>query len=295
MIRCLTFSLVVASAPALAAQAAPALNPLLARHDAEGGTIAYHMHATNQTGDRLLRYDGDASGKIVRDSAGHLIDALAWRRLVVNDTVQQLPADGAAVEQRLGFAPGFLVLPDVARADPRLTGPVLDLFTFYVDWWLAARSATLVRPGDHVHIAGRGSNSWANGPGVVVAADAVDFDVTLVSIDSSARRAVIDVQHLPPDSARVAIPAEWMQPRFGAEPNNWVEVAARTDGFVAAVGRETFDDRVLIDLTNGQIVSATMDNPVDVLERTCTDRELKQCGAPNRYRIVRRIEVTRVP
>ena len=294
MIRSLASALIVAVAPAIAGQSSSVLNPLLARHDAVGRAIAYQMHATNQHGERVSRYDADASGTMVRDSAGHQIDALVWRRLVVDGVEQQLPASGAAVEQRLGFAPGFLIPPDVAHTDPRLTGPVLDLFTFYVDWWLAARSPTLQRPGDHVHVPGRGSNSWANGPAVMVAADAVDFDVTLISLDSSTHRAVIDVQHLPPDSARVRMPAEWMDGRLGIEPNNWAEVEARDGAFVAAVGRETFDDRIVIDLTNGQIVSAAMDNPVEVLEQRCTDRELKQCGAPNRYRIVRRIEVTRV-
>jgi hypothetical protein len=48
--------------------------------------------------------------------------------------------------------------------------------------------------------------------------------------------------------------------------------------YVAAVGRETFDVQLVVSLVDGRIVSATMDNPVDVLERTCSDAALTSCG-----------------
>ena len=51
----------------------------------------------------------------------------------------------------------------------------------------------------------------------------------------------------------------------------------------------------VVDLSTGRILSATMENPVEVLERECEDVEAKRCGEPVRYRIIRTIELVPVP
>jgi hypothetical protein len=75
-------------------------------------------------------------------------------------------------------------------------------------------------------------------------------------------------------------------------PNNWAEVGKSKDGkYVASVGKETFDVVIETSLTDGRILSATMDNPVEVLERECSDAALTSCGEPIRYQIRRLIEI----
>ena len=75
-------------------------------------------------------------------------------------------------------------------------------------------------------------------------------------------------------------------------PNNWVSVRKGSNGkYVAAVGKETFDDVIQISLTDGRVLPATMDNPVEVLERECGDAALTACGPATRYQIRRRITV----
>jgi hypothetical protein len=49
-----------------------------------------------------------------------------------------------------------------------------------------------------------------------------------------------------------------------------------------------------IALSDGRIRSATMDNPVDVMERVCRDAALTSCGEARRYRIHRHIVVREV-
>lgn len=281
--------------PTAHAQGTPAIsvNPLM-RQYREGEALHYHMHATNRGRAGTLQYDADAVGRVVRDSAGHFIDALEWTRLIQNDTARRLAAGTAAVQQRLAFAPGFLIPPDVAHTDPALDGPVLDLFTFYVDLWLAARSPALAAVGVDVRIPGSGSNTWATGPSVIAAADAIDFVIRVTELDSVAHRATVLVRHLPPDPGRVALPATWMQTPVTGSPNNWVEIEATGTDFSAAVGHEEFDVQLTVDLRNGEILHAVMENPVDVVERHCADRALAQCGAPLRYQILRRITVDRV-
>ena len=75
-------------------------------------------------------------------------------------------------------------------------------------------------------------------------------------------------------------------------PNNWVEVEKTHAGkYVARIGKETFDDIIRISLTDGHVLSATMDNPVEVSERECDDAALTVCGAPTRYQIRRQISI----
>jgi len=87
-----------------------------------------------------------------------------------------------------------------------------------------------------------------------------------------------------------------MREPVGASQNNWAEVEKGQDGkFAAQVGRETFEANIKIALATGRIVSATMDNPVEVLERTCNDAALSDCGAPVRYGIRRQITLEAQP
>jgi hypothetical protein len=78
--------------------------------------------------------------------------------------------------------------------------------------------------------------------------------------------------------------------------NNWVEVD-KTDGgkYLAEVGKETFNVDMTVELPGGRILSATMDNPVTVFARECTDEALTQCGQSQRYQIRREIELRSIP
>lgn len=73
--------------------------------------------------------------------------------------------------------------------------------------------------------------------------------------------------------------------------NNWVEVEKSGEKFAAEVGKETFEADITVDMATGRILSATMENPVEVLQRDCVDRALTSCGESVRYRIRRQIAV----
>ena len=133
-------------------------------------------------------------------------------------------------------------------------------------------------------------NSWADGTYVVFGQDAIDFDLTLQAVDAAANVATVLVRHLPPAQGQIKFPAAWMLNPVGNAANNWSEVERTQDGkFTAEVGLETFTVELKIALDTGRILSATMDNPVEVLERDCSDVALTTCGAPTQYRIRRQI------
>ena len=261
---------------------------VLARRYREGDSLHYVMDATNQDRSDTLRYSAWADGVVRRDSLGRFIEDFEWSRLIRNGRGVQLTA-GPSVRQRLTLAPEFMLPPDVARANPQLVGPVLDLLTFYVDLWLSAKMP-IARAGDHARMPRSTPNSWADGRYIIVGEDAIDFDITLMAVDSAAGRARLHVSHVPPAAAAVRFPAAWMQRPLFDTPNNWIEVTKKSDtSYVAGAGRETFDVDIDVRLSDGAIVAATMDNPVDLIERVCRDAALTTCGEPYRYRLFRRI------
>jgi hypothetical protein len=268
------------------AQAPPGL---FARRYVAGEELHYVMEATNENRQHLLRYHAQADGVVGRDSLGRFVEQFEWSHLVRNDTVVNLLPGSAAVRQRLTLAPEYMIPLDIRAAHPRLVGPVLDLLTFYVDLWMAAK-LPLAHAGDHFAFPGSGSSSWADGRILIIGEDAIDFDVTLTAVDSAGGMAKLTVRHVPPAQARVHLPADWMKVAAYDSPNNWVEVTRTPDGgYVASIGRETFDVTLTVNLNDGRLLSADMDNPVDVLERVCSDSALSTCGEPVRYRIFRRI------
>ncbi len=77
--------------------------------------------------------------------------------------------------------------------------------------------------------------------------------------------------------------------------NNWVQVVkAGERRCVAAIGKETFDAEIRLSVTTGKIVSARLENPVEVFERDCTDDALTVCGGGVRYQILHQIEISEI-
>jgi hypothetical protein len=48
---------------------------------------------------------------------------------------------------------------------------------------------------------------------------------------------------------------------------------------------------IKLSIPSGRILSAEMDNPVDILGRDCDDAALTKCSAPSRYKIHRRVSL----
>ncbi len=78
-------------------------------------------------------------------------------------------------------------------------------------------------------------------------------------------------------------------------PPNFVQVSRQGEGFTAEIGRETFEVKLVVDARDGHILSAAMHNPVALTTRTCTDRELTQCGPEASKTTLREITWKLVP
>jgi hypothetical protein len=270
-------------------QAASATTSLLSRRYREGEKLSYHMTATNKDNVITKSYEAQADGVVKKDSAANFYEEYKWSGVVWDGKAVAVPRD---FRQILSLDPDFKpVFPDLQKATPGLVGPALDLMTFYVDLGFAIRRG-LNRPGDHAYIKFGRPSSWAAGEGAILGESSVDFDITLQNVDLSAKTATILVRHVPPAQSRVQLSASWMRTPVAGTANNWVSVRKDPSGkYVAAVGKETFDDLIRISLTDGRILSATMDNPVEVLERQCDDAALTACGPPIRYEIRREIAI----
>ena len=274
-----------------AAAATPLGSPTLAPHYQENETIAYTMRTINEGHEDTVRYDARARGVVKRDPSGVFFEEFVWSDVHVNGQAFPLSPAGQEFRQRLSLSPEYKIsIPDLSKVQPILIGPITDLLTFYVDLRLAMKEKGLVRAGDHAYVRYGVPSSWADGMYTVLGQSAIDFDITLQAIDPKTQVATLVVRHVPPPESKAKLPADWMLAPVGKAPNNWVQIQKEPGGrYAAEVGQETFDVNIKFSLATGKIISATMDNPVEVMRRDCDDLALTVCGAPIRYRIRRQI------
>lgn len=274
----------------------------LARRYVEGETTRYLMTGVNQGRSRTLNYAAEAEAKMQRDEQGRFVEEFRWTRLTVAG--RDIPLDEPTMNfrQRLSLDGAVEMTPPPSQAiagiNPMLIGPVFDLMTFYVDLHPSLHQQRLKQPGDRVHVAHGQPNSWADGANVILGEDCIDFELTLERVEPAS--AQLRVRHLPPAATSINLPAAWMQERVNPDrPNNWVQVqrdaSASPPRVVAATGHEVFDVVIEVERPAGRIVSATMDNPVAIVQRHCSDESLTDCGEPVKFQIHRHVELRRLP
>jgi len=299
-----TYRLAATLAPALAmasfaaAQAsspAPAPTPTspapIARHYTDGETLTYQMRASNES----WTYQVKAKGVVKKDPAGHFVEEFTWTDFNSSAPMGASPQN-SDFRQILSLDPAVqMSIPDLSKAQPALIGPITDLLTFYSDLWLAIKLNRFRQAGDHAYIPFGGPSSWADGTHVILGEDSIDFDLTLKDVDMKSHIGTLLARHVPPAKPKVKLPAAWMQQPVSDTPNNFVNVEKKDKKYEAEVGKEIFDDEIKFDLSDGKILSATMNNPVQTSRRTCSDAALTDCGEAAPHSILRQIEIRLIP
>jgi len=290
---CVLFSVSLrAQHPPAKADGAPDSGSILPLRRYHGGEkLSFHMKGTNRDRERMVTYEVQADGTVKKDADGRYIEEYAWSRLISNGAAVALDPAAANFRQTLSLEPNYsLSVPDLSHVIP-LIGPITDLLTLYADMSVA-RNGRLAHVGDHYYLKHGTANSWADGSYVILGQDSVDFDVTLAAVNTSDDSVTIKIRHVPPESPQISFPADWMRTPVADTRNNWVQVSKMPDGkYAAAVGKETFDVELKVSLANGRILSGSIDNPVEVIERECADAALKSCGESTQYQIRRQIEI----
>jgi len=250
--------------------------PVFSRQYRDGEKLGYHMEATNEGRYKTIKYQADVDCVVKRDARGTFVEECSWTNLIVDNSRIELSAAAKNFRQALSLEPAIMpTVPDLSKV-LQLVGPITDLLTFYIDLWLANKSNQLQNVGDRFYIPHGIPNSWADGNYVLTGEDSIDFDFVFAG-KTAQGIATIVVRHVPPAQPQIKLPAEWMKAQVADTPNNWVEVEKSGDGkFSAEVGKETFDVELRV-AKDGKLLSATMDNPVDVFGQDCTDRGLTHC------------------
>ena len=265
----------------------------LARQYRAGQPLNYHMIGANEN----WQYTIDAVGVVKKDEGGAFFEEYQWTNMTTAGQPISLAPGMAGFRQRMSLDPNQIPsIPDLSKVDPKTIGPVTDMMTFSADLWLANKIGQLKKAGDHFYFRNpMPASSWADGTRVLIGESAIDFDMTLKSVDAAAGTALLEVKHVPPEKSAVKMPAAWMQTPVGDAPNNWVGVQKEQNGtYTASVGQEVFVDVIMVSLADGRILNATMDNPVKTIERTCEDEALTKCGDPKPHLIERKIEIALV-
>lgn len=278
-----------------AAQTPPAAPSILSRHYQEGEKLTYHMKATNKDRINNLAYEIDGVATVKKNAAGNFVEEYAWTNFTQNGKPFPMTPAMKDFRQILSLdlaAPSGV--PELSQVIP-MVGPITDMLNFYADLWLSTKLNKFAKPGDHFYFDAMANkpNSWADGTYTILGEDVIAFDITLTDIDAANKIATLEVRHVPPANPQIKLPAEWMRTPVADTPNNWVELQKTSDGsYSGQVGKETFDVIMKISLVDGKILSATLDNPVEVIERDCTNATLTTCGESMRYQIRRQVEIT---
>jgi hypothetical protein len=264
-------------------------NVLLRRYR-EGEKLTYHMKGINED----WHYDIQADGLVRKDPAGTFFEEYHWSNLVSDHQNVALSSADMDFRQQLSLDLNRNpALPNLSQVEPRLVGPITDLMTFYADLWLAQKTGKLVHAGDHFYFKRSVPSSWADGNYVLIGEDSIDFDFTLKDVNRSENIVTLIVRHVPPDNPGIRIPVDWMKKPVTAAPNNWVQVRRTKNGkYLSAVGKETFDVEMKLSLIDGKILSGSIDNPVETIERECDDASLTTCRDPRPHSIRRKIQIS---
>ncbi|HKH99031.1 MAG TPA: hypothetical protein VJ999_07985 [Candidatus Sulfotelmatobacter sp.] len=282
--------LTCAGSSLLAAQALPNETNVLLRRYRAGEKLTYSMKGINE--DR--HYEIQADGIVIKDSAGTYFEEYRWSNLISDNQKTALPPASRDFRQQVTLDPNHsCAFPNLSQVDHRLIGPITDLMSFYADLRLAVRTGKLAHPGDHFCFKRSAPNSWADGTHVLIGEDAIDFDLTLKDVNRSDNTATLVVRHVPPEKPEIKLTVDWMRKPVADTANNWVQVQRAENGkYLAAVGKETFDVEIKLSLADGKILSGTLDNPVETVERECEDAALTRCGDPRPHPIRRQIEIS---
>ncbi len=262
---------------------------LLSRRYRDGERLSYLMKGRNND----WTYQVRLTAVVKRRADGQFVEEYGWADFVSDGVPQPLTPASREFRQVVTLAGGSpFTTPDLSRVQPSLIGPVTDLLTFYADLFLATHAGQLRKPGDRFSFANPMVSSWADGTRVLIGEDSIDFDIHLTGIDRSRGVATLFLRHVPPKVPKIRIPAEWMREPVAGGPNNWLQVKKAAGAYIGAVGKETFDVELTIRLSSGEILSATMENRVEAVERECVDVELSNCGVRRSDPTVRRIEMS---
>jgi hypothetical protein len=281
------------SSSLLVAQDPPGGDKILLRHYREGEKLRYRMKAVNED----WHYEIQADGVVKKDSAGSYFEEYQWSNMISDGQKAVLSPASLDFRQRLSLDPNVSPRqPNLSQIERKLHEPIFDFMTFYADLWLAVKLGNLNHAGDHFYFPLNMAPSWADGSYTLIGEDSIDFDFTLKEINQSDKIATLLIRHVPPEKSRVKLPADWMQIPFAGTANNWVQVQKTKEGkYSVSVGKETFDVVIKLSLTDGKILSATMDNPVVTIERECEDAMATKCGDPKPHLIRRQIEISLEP
>ncbi len=257
-----------------------------------GGSVSHYLMTGNNDG---WQYTIEATDVVKRDMNGRYYEEIGWSDLTSNAQQALTPAS-LALRQTVSLddPSSYMKVPNLATVQPLLIGPITDTLTIYSDLLLAMQSK-LAHPGQIAYVPRTTPNSWADGQRVLLGQDVVDFSLKVETVNPAEHTETLLIQHLPPPELHVQLPAKWMQEPTLAKPNNFVQVSKQADGFTAETGKETFDVRLVVDTRDGHILSAAMHNPVALTTRTCTDRELTQCGPEASKTTLREITWKLVP
>jgi hypothetical protein len=251
-----------------------------ARHYVAGEVFGYELATTHLYDGLFDRCEvGTSSHEVLADATG---ESVSWVGLTVEDAtgaIADLTDEALAVptyEMSL-LADADMAMPDLVVPD--MVGMITDLFTYYVAVSSALGVQELHEPGDQVTADALAHGDWSDGAGTPVGDDCILATVELLALDPQGTASFETRFEVPddPDCFEWEVDA-WSEPIAWGVSNNFQQVTDQEGDLVAMYGVEWFTIRSEMDAVDGRILSATMDNQLDLRLLAGCDESWQDCA-----------------
>jgi hypothetical protein len=159
--------------------------------------------------------------------------------------------------------------------NPKMLGPVTDLYTFYFAVSPLAGIENVSQDGEEYVRPEPITGDWSDGKDYLVGQSHVEVRMRLVKAGPD--RVTYQTAFVPTHGLRTE--TAWMSaPVCAGQPNNFQMIRRQGDGYVAVWGCEEFKVETEVGARTGRILSAHMDDRLTWKLMYCTDRELTKCS-----------------
>lgn len=186
-----------------------------------------------------------------------------------------------------------LKLPNLTDLDKRLIEPITDIHTFLVAVSPHAGSDRVHNVGDRHAGVKPAIGQWAQAPALPVGEDCISIEVELREL--TAKTATYVTTFSPPKEPCLTPAYPAMSKPVAEVPNNFQQIEVKEGMRDALWGHEGFVVTATVARDTGGILSADMDNVLDLKMRMgCSDEALENCKMELPVKLTRHLSLRRV-
>ena len=223
---------------------------------------------------------GVSEHEVLADATGELV---GWTALTVEAPEGTFTDESEAAQSVSPYEMSLQVGIDLELPDlvvPEMTGMITDLFTYYVAVSSSLGVTEVHESGDVYTQDEPVVGDWSDDLGTPVGQDCILPSIELVELDEDEGLARFETRFEVPDAPDCLdwVHESWSTPVVDGQENNFQQVVDVDGDRFAMYGVEWFTIQSDVDASDGRILSATMDNRLDLQLLGMCDEDWQSCG-----------------